>query len=296
MVWIDLAKEHYGIHGTDSPDRIGRAESNGCIRLTNWDAARLAQMVKPGIQAVFKADRRAAALAQPIGTAIVTAILVSAFWLFWFGITRQRPAGRGDDVGRQGRGRPQGRPPGRWRSPRRDGRSGRARHPGRRGQGRRELVDTFTQARAGGARVHDAIDIMAPTGTPVVSVAPGTVEKLFFSQGGGGITAYVRSEDGRWSYYYAHLNAYAPGLREGQKLQRGTPGRLRRLYRQRQSGRPAPPFRHQPHGAGREMVSGQRRSTPIRCLPESARGARARLVFDGLRAAGPSRFFPTFSI
>ena len=55
VVWIDLSKEHYGIHGTDHPDRIGRAESNGCIRLTNWDAARLAQMVKPGIQAVFKA-------------------------------------------------------------------------------------------------------------------------------------------------------------------------------------------------------------------------------------------------
>ena len=55
VVWIDLSKEHYGIHGTDSPDRIGRAESNGCIRLTNWDAARLAQMLKPGTQAVFKA-------------------------------------------------------------------------------------------------------------------------------------------------------------------------------------------------------------------------------------------------
>lgn len=55
VVWIDLSKEHYGIHGTDEPNRIGRAESNGCIRLTNWDAARLAQMVKPGIVAVFKA-------------------------------------------------------------------------------------------------------------------------------------------------------------------------------------------------------------------------------------------------
>jgi len=87
----------------------------------------------------------------------------------------------------------------------------------------RDLVDTFTQARAGGARVHDAIDIMAATGTPVVSVAPGTVEKLYFSKGGGGISAYVRSEDGLWNYYYAHLSAYAPGLREGQKLRRGTP-------------------------------------------------------------------------
>ena len=54
VVWIDLSKEHYGIHGTDEPSRIGRAESNGCIRLTNWDAARLAQMVKPGIEAIFK--------------------------------------------------------------------------------------------------------------------------------------------------------------------------------------------------------------------------------------------------
>jgi lipoprotein-anchoring transpeptidase ErfK/SrfK len=54
VVWIDLSKEHYGIHGTDAPDRIGRAESNGCIRLTNWDAARLALMVKPGTKALFK--------------------------------------------------------------------------------------------------------------------------------------------------------------------------------------------------------------------------------------------------
>ncbi|WP_283937935.1 M23 family metallopeptidase [Sphingomonas caseinilyticus] len=86
-----------------------------------------------------------------------------------------------------------------------------------------QLVDTYTQARAGGARSHDAIDIMAATGTPVVAAAPGKVEKLFFSDGGGGITAYVRSEDGRWSYYYAHLSAYAPGLHEGQQVRRGDP-------------------------------------------------------------------------
>ncbi len=91
------------------------------------------------------------------------------------------------------------------------------------GIGPKELVDTFTQARAGGARVHDAIDIMAATGTPVVSVAPGTVEKLYYSKGGGGTSVYARSDDGRWTYYYAHLSAYAPGLREGQRLRRGTP-------------------------------------------------------------------------
>jgi murein DD-endopeptidase MepM/ murein hydrolase activator NlpD len=84
------------------------------------------------------------------------------------------------------------------------------------------LSDTFTQARSGG-RVHDAIDIMAPHGTPVVAAAPGTVEKLFFSKGGGGITAYVRSPDGGWSFYYAHLQQYAPGLHEGQVVRQGYP-------------------------------------------------------------------------
>ena len=85
-----------------------------------------------------------------------------------------------------------------------------------------QLVDTFTQTRAGGARVHDAIDIMAPEMTPVYAAAPGTIEKLFYSNGGGGISAYVRSDDRRWTYYYAHLNAYAQGLAEGQHLARGS--------------------------------------------------------------------------
>jgi lipoprotein-anchoring transpeptidase ErfK/SrfK len=54
VVWLDLSKEHYGIHGTPEPQNIGRTESHGCIRLTNWDAARLALMVKPGTKAVFE--------------------------------------------------------------------------------------------------------------------------------------------------------------------------------------------------------------------------------------------------
>ena len=86
-----------------------------------------------------------------------------------------------------------------------------------------QLQDTYTQSRAGGARAHNAIDIMAPRGTPVISAAPGIVEKLYDSQGGGGITAYVRSPDRLWIYYYAHLDAYAPGLREGQQLRQGDP-------------------------------------------------------------------------
>lgn len=55
VVWIDLSKDHYGIHGTPEPQTIGRSESHGCVRLTNWDAARLAQMVKPGTKAKFQA-------------------------------------------------------------------------------------------------------------------------------------------------------------------------------------------------------------------------------------------------
>jgi lipoprotein-anchoring transpeptidase ErfK/SrfK len=54
VVWIDLDKPHYGIHGTPEPTRIGRSESHGCIRLTNWDAARLSLMVRPGTPAIFQ--------------------------------------------------------------------------------------------------------------------------------------------------------------------------------------------------------------------------------------------------
>jgi lipoprotein-anchoring transpeptidase ErfK/SrfK len=54
VVWIDLDKEHYGIHGTSTPETIGRTTSHGCIRLTNWDAARLSLMVSPGTPAVFQ--------------------------------------------------------------------------------------------------------------------------------------------------------------------------------------------------------------------------------------------------
>lgn len=53
-VWIDLSKPHYGIHGTPEPSSIGRAQSHGCIRLTNWDALKLADMVAPGTPAILQ--------------------------------------------------------------------------------------------------------------------------------------------------------------------------------------------------------------------------------------------------
>lgn len=82
-----------------------------------------------------------------------------------------------------------------------------------------QLSDTFTDARGQG-RSHDAIDIMAATGTPVVAVADGTIAKLFDSKPGGH-TIYQFDEAGRHAFYYAHLDQYAPGLAEGQKVTRG---------------------------------------------------------------------------
>lgn len=83
-----------------------------------------------------------------------------------------------------------------------------------------DLTDTYSDSRGGGTRLHEAIDIMAPKGTSVLSAAPGVVEKLFRSDAGGK-TIYVRSTDGETIYYYAHLDAYAEGLKEGQRVRRG---------------------------------------------------------------------------
>jgi len=54
VVWIDLSKPHYGIHGSPEPSKIGKTESHGCIRLTNWDAEELSRMVAPGIPAILQ--------------------------------------------------------------------------------------------------------------------------------------------------------------------------------------------------------------------------------------------------
>ncbi|WBH16532.1 M23 family metallopeptidase [Sphingomonas radiodurans] len=83
------------------------------------------------------------------------------------------------------------------------------------------LADTWGDSRDEGARVHQAIDIPAPGGTPVVAAAPGRIEKLFNSAAGG-VTLYVRSPDRAWNYYYAHLANYAPGIREGMMVRQGT--------------------------------------------------------------------------
>jgi len=88
------------------------------------------------------------------------------------------------------------------------------------GYPRAKIVDTWGDPRGGGTRQHHGTDIMAAANTPVVAVAPGTVEKLFESRLGG-TTLYLRSADRRWIYYYAHLAGYAPGVVEGMRVGAG---------------------------------------------------------------------------
>lgn len=82
----------------------------------------------------------------------------------------------------------------------------------------KRLSDTFSDARDG--RKHEALDIPAPRGTPIHAVAEGNVAKLFTSKQGG-TTVYQFDDSGDWCYYYAHLDRYASGLKEGVLLRKG---------------------------------------------------------------------------
>lgn len=82
-----------------------------------------------------------------------------------------------------------------------------------------DLRDTYADRR-NGSRAHEAIDIMAPRGTPVRAVEDGLIQKLFTSEAGG-LTIYQFEPSHTFTYYYAHLDGYAPGLHEGQRVGRG---------------------------------------------------------------------------
>jgi murein DD-endopeptidase MepM/ murein hydrolase activator NlpD len=82
-----------------------------------------------------------------------------------------------------------------------------------------ELRDTFDEMR-GGSRRHEALDILAPRHTPVLAVEDGTVAKLFLSDAGG-LTVYQFDPSSAYAYYYAHLERYADGLDDGDRVKRG---------------------------------------------------------------------------
>ncbi|HYP13212.1 MAG TPA: peptidoglycan DD-metalloendopeptidase family protein, partial [Bryobacteraceae bacterium] len=83
-----------------------------------------------------------------------------------------------------------------------------------------DIAESFNDMRGGGERRHGAIDIMAPKGTPVVAVDNGIIKKLFTSKPGG-LTIYQFDPREQHCYYYAHLDRYAPGVREGLLVKRG---------------------------------------------------------------------------
>ena len=87
------------------------------------------------------------------------------------------------------------------------------------GYAREKLQNTFDDSRSAG-RVHEAIDIIAPRNTPVLAVEDGRIAKLFSSDLGG-LTIYQFDPTETYSYYYAHLERYAPGLKEGDRVSRG---------------------------------------------------------------------------
>lgn len=82
------------------------------------------------------------------------------------------------------------------------------------------LQDSFTALRQHGARVHRALDIMAPRHTPVRAVTDGVIARVS-GHGAGGLALYQIDRTGAYCFYYAHLEAYAPGLRQGQAVRRG---------------------------------------------------------------------------
>ena len=82
-----------------------------------------------------------------------------------------------------------------------------------------ELRDTFDEMR-GGSRRHEALDILAPRNTPVLAVEDGRVAKLFLSDAGG-MTIYQFDPTKTYAYYYAHLERYADGLKDGDRVERG---------------------------------------------------------------------------
>lgn len=82
-----------------------------------------------------------------------------------------------------------------------------------------DIDNTFTARRSGG-RVHRAVDIMAPHGTPALAISDGEITRIHTNRLGGKVL-YLRSADGSHDFYYAHLDRYYPGIRVGSIVRQG---------------------------------------------------------------------------
>jgi hypothetical protein len=140
---------------------------------------------------------------------------------------------------------------------------------------------SFTEPRSGG-RVHEAVDIMAPRGTPVLAADDGAVWRIK-SNALGGLTVYATDPLERWVYYYAHLDRYHPGLFEGQAALPRRHARLRGHHGQRPARRAAPALSR--CRAWRATASGGAARRWTRSLPPGRRaGAGAHRRADAARA------------
>ena len=159
-----------------------------------------------------------------------------------------------------------------------------------------DLVSSFHDAR--GSRRHEAIDILAPRGTDVLAVEDGKVVKLFTSDAGG-LTIYQFDPSETFVYYYAHLDRYAPGLKEGAMVREGRCDWIRWHDRKRAEGHASPAFCDLEAGSGSPMVGRDRARSVYRLArslrkldyppisPRNNRGSRCRRSLRGSAGCSP---------
>ena len=282
-VWIDLSKEHYGIHGTPEPSQVGHAQSHGCVRLTNWDVAARRAVGAPGHaghlsdEAIRAAPRRAdpARRRAVVGLSFALGALADAGAHVAPARVRQRrapstaiapiPSPRHDPAepraGRSGPASAASRR--RWPRPASSRTKPPSRHCATATWRCRSTASTATTCAtrsptraAADARTRRSTSWRRATRRCARSrTAPSPSCSTARAAAGSRSTSSIRPST--FSYYYAHLDRYAPGLREGQTVAPRRRHRLRRQHRQRLAGRAAPALRHLPPDAGAAVVEGR---------------------------------------
>ena len=231
VVWVDINKEHFGLHGTPEPSTIGRTESHGCIRLTNWDAVKLGRLVSREQKSPSN-DVTTPTAVGPRGSVAPWMTLSVMLLIWWAGaktLDWVRPGHRSRLSFNAGVDRPVPKidpvdsAPEPTVRPRRSGPTisantmmrvrtstisarDRSSFPCADSEAD-DLGSSFHDAR--GSRRHEAIDILAPRGTDVLAVENGKVAKLFTSRAGG-LTIYQFDPSEKYVYYYAHLDGTRP--------------------------------------------------------------------------------------